>query len=344
MMVSIFIPTYNSSELISETLDSLLSQTYKDIEILCVDDESRDNTIEILRTYALKDNRIQIFQKKNQGAVPYSWNYIYPHLHGSFTLYMSHDDLLLNDTIQKMMKVVRTDTEIDCVIPSLVFFEKDINHPEHQYVEKNKANDMSNHLTVNGKQAFNEMLDYSIPGFALWRTSLIREIGMPTESFNSDEAMQRIWALNCRKVAFSDAQFGYRQSSESIVKGLKPYHFFSLATNLRLFKAMMSTDGLDPTRQADIQYMFYQTLFYLQTCYNKRENLFSLEQQKQLNEYFSKSYLLLSNGLRCPKDAKGLVMKLSALNKTTYNMLTSLCRILKKNENATININNNTGI
>jgi len=82
------------------------------------------------------------------------------------------------------------------------------------------------------------MLNYDIPGFALWRTSLIRKVGMPTDAWNADEGMQRIWALHCQKVTFStDAKFYYRITPGSITKGLKPYHITGLKTQERLIKA-----------------------------------------------------------------------------------------------------------
>lgn len=324
MKVSIFIPTYNSSFLIAETLDSLLQQSYSDIEVLCVDDGSSDNTFDILSIYAQKDCRIKVFQKKNDGSVPFSWNYVFPYLQGDFTIYMSHDDLLESTAIEKLVNKQQTDPNIDCVIPSLVFFEKDMNFPEDSFSYNNKRNDMSKHPTISGEKAFDEMLDYSIPGFALWRTDLIRKIGMPTESFNSDEGMQRVWAKNCRKVAFSDARFGYRQSSKSIVKGLKPYHYFSLATNLRLFKEMVPLPSINVERKKSIQYKFYESLFYLYSCYIKNNRQFTTEQKDSFKRISNESYKLLSKHLPCPFSTKGCIMKLSAVCRPFFILLAKL--------------------
>ena len=68
MKFSIIIPIYNRSFFIDKTLSSLLNQTYADIEIICVDDCSTDNSFEKLKTYALKDDRIKIVRhQKNLG-------------------------------------------------------------------------------------------------------------------------------------------------------------------------------------------------------------------------------------------------------------------------------------
>ena len=321
MTVSIFIPTYNSGSFLSATLDSLISQTYNDIEILCVDDGSTDNTIQILKSYSQKDSRIKYFVKKNEGSVPFSWNYVFPYIHGEFTLYMSHDDILESDAIEKLVEKQKKEPDIDCVIPSLVFFETDFNNPEECYHSKNVKGELGSHKTVIGIAAFDEMLDYSIPGFALWRTELIRHIGMPTESFNSDECMQRIWARNCRKVAFSDAKFGYRQTSNSIVKGLKPYHYFSIATNLRIYKELMGVNQIEKKRKRYIQYKFYESLYYLDACYRKNKNSFSREDQKRYENISQESYSILKKGLRCPCSVKGVLMKLSACNILLYKLI-----------------------
>ena len=58
--VSVIIPVYNESDYILECLDSIVNQTLKDIEIICVNDASTDNSLSILKEYASKDKRIRI--------------------------------------------------------------------------------------------------------------------------------------------------------------------------------------------------------------------------------------------------------------------------------------------
>ena len=61
-LVSICIPAYNNEDYISETLDSLLAQTYSNLEIIVVDDCSKDGTFSVLEQYAAKDNRFSIIR------------------------------------------------------------------------------------------------------------------------------------------------------------------------------------------------------------------------------------------------------------------------------------------
>ncbi len=66
--VSVIIPVYNVGKYLSECLESVINQTLSDIEIICVNDGSTDNSLEILREYEKKDNRIIVFDKGNTGA------------------------------------------------------------------------------------------------------------------------------------------------------------------------------------------------------------------------------------------------------------------------------------
>lgn len=65
--ISIIVPVYNVEKYLSRCLDSLLNQTLIDIEIICVNDGSTDESLKILESYAEKDNRIKIVNKENGG-------------------------------------------------------------------------------------------------------------------------------------------------------------------------------------------------------------------------------------------------------------------------------------
>lgn len=66
--ISVIIPVYNAAEFLRDGLDSLLKQTLREIEIICVDDGSKDTSLEILREYEKKDERVIVIHQENQGA------------------------------------------------------------------------------------------------------------------------------------------------------------------------------------------------------------------------------------------------------------------------------------
>ncbi len=67
-LISIIVPVYNAEKYVSGTLDSILVQTINDIEVVCVDDGSKDNSSQILDEYAVRDNRVKVIHKQNEGV------------------------------------------------------------------------------------------------------------------------------------------------------------------------------------------------------------------------------------------------------------------------------------
>ena len=67
-LISVIIPVYNVEKYLCECLDSILNQTFQDFEIICVDDGSTDETLEILKNYKNKDERVFVLQQHHSGA------------------------------------------------------------------------------------------------------------------------------------------------------------------------------------------------------------------------------------------------------------------------------------
>lgn len=95
-MVSIIIPTYNRASLLSETLNSVVEQTYRPIEVIIVDDGSTDDTPELVRDWrekARSDLRVKFFRQENQGA-NFARNRGLVHSTGVYIQYLDSDDVL----------------------------------------------------------------------------------------------------------------------------------------------------------------------------------------------------------------------------------------------------------
>lgn len=315
MKVSIFIPTYNSGEILRETLDSVLAQTHRDIEVLCVDDSSTDGiTQNILREYEAKDSRMHVFVKPNEGDVPHSWNYIFPHLTGEFTFYMSHDDLLEPHAIEKMVKVAETDDEIDCVLVEMRLFGHDFSNPESCYKIENDIH-YRNKLTdvISGEKAFELALNYNLPGFSLWRTELIRTVGMPTDTYNSDDLMHRLWKLECSKVAQSDAVFGYRQDPNSITKLYKPYNYKGLIVLATLAKMLDEVDFISEESKNEAIYQFFKYFRTYAAFFAHNRKRYNKEEKSLIKKYLRESYDIIAPRVTTfPNGVKGYLIRLEA--------------------------------
>ena len=98
--VSVIIPIYNTALYLSEALDSICNQTLKEIEIILVNDGSTDNSLEIIREYSLRDNRITYFSQPNQGQ-GVARNLGLSHAVGKYIYFMDSDDILSIETLEE---------------------------------------------------------------------------------------------------------------------------------------------------------------------------------------------------------------------------------------------------
>jgi len=106
--VSVIIPAFNSEQFIEETINSILKQTYKDFEIIVVDDGSKDGTPEVLEKY--KDNLVYV-RKKNEG-ISLARNQGIKRARGEYIAFIDHDDLWLPEKLRKQVALLESDKNI----------------------------------------------------------------------------------------------------------------------------------------------------------------------------------------------------------------------------------------
>ena len=104
--VSILVPVYNVGLFLDECLESLVRQTLKEIEIICINDGSKDNSLDILKKNAIKDDRIRIIDKKNTGYGD-SMNQGLDKATGEYVGVVEPDDFVEPDTFEKMYRVAK---------------------------------------------------------------------------------------------------------------------------------------------------------------------------------------------------------------------------------------------
>lgn len=112
--ISVIVPIYNSEKTIYRCVDSLLSQTYNNIEILLIDDGSTDESRRICDEYAIKDNRVKVFHKKNAGVAS-ARQYGVDNAIGKYTIHADPDDWVEPTMLENLLKKA-FETKADMVI------------------------------------------------------------------------------------------------------------------------------------------------------------------------------------------------------------------------------------
>lgn len=101
--VSIIIPIYNVEKYLAKCLDSVLNQTYKNIEIICIDDCGKDNSINILKQY--KDNRIKIIKHEQNKGLAIARNTGIKNATGDYIYFLDSDDYIYENTISDLLNI-----------------------------------------------------------------------------------------------------------------------------------------------------------------------------------------------------------------------------------------------
>lgn len=109
--LSLIIPIYNTGAYLPRCLDSILSQSYTDFELLLVDDGSTDNSSAICEEYAQKDTRIKVFHREN-GGICAARNTGLDHAQGEWIYQMDSDDELIPDGLQTLMNCISEDVDV----------------------------------------------------------------------------------------------------------------------------------------------------------------------------------------------------------------------------------------
>ena len=106
-MVSIILPVFNAERFLPQCLDSILRQTYQEWDLIAVDDGSKDGSMEILKSYEKRDNRIHIISKKNEG-VSIARNIALEHAHGDYIYFVDSDDIVMSEALMILVKAMES--------------------------------------------------------------------------------------------------------------------------------------------------------------------------------------------------------------------------------------------
>ena len=113
--ISVIVPVYNAEKYLKTCLDSLISQTYTNFEVLCVDDGSTDHSLNILRFYEKKDNRIKVFTQENAGPAA-ARNKALQYATGDYISFVDADDYLLENAFKILVEVAGEKENWDLII------------------------------------------------------------------------------------------------------------------------------------------------------------------------------------------------------------------------------------
>lgn len=209
-LISVIIPCYNSEKTIKKTIESVLNQSFSDLELIVINDGSEDSTLEIISNF--QDSRIKIFSFENSGG-NISRNRGLKYAAGKFVSFLDADDIWTADKLANQLQALQ---ENECVMVAYSWTD---------YIDENGEFLLSGtHITVNGdvyeKLLVNNFLENG--SNPLIRREAIIELGGFDESLNAAQDWDMWLRLACKFdfICVPSVQILYRISANSVSSNL----------------------------------------------------------------------------------------------------------------------------
>ena len=218
--ISIVIPVFNGSRYIDECLDSVIHQTYDNLEIIIVDDGSTDNSLEILRKWEMNDSRIRLYHNSNHG-VSYTRNYAIEKCTGEFVVCVDCDDLVAKDYVQYLFQLIKANNADMAVVGMNILGES--------------LKEVSEKLDVFINEEIQENLPDVIKGYIggkIFKTNIIKnnKIKLDETIYVAEDLLFNFdYSQYCEKVIVSNkSMYFYRIQNTSAFNNLLNLKWFTI--------------------------------------------------------------------------------------------------------------------
>lgn len=231
MLVSIITPSYNSSVYIGATIKSIFSQTYKNWELIIVDDCSTDDSIEIIEAYCKMDSRIKLIKLNNNSGAAVARNTGLENASGRFIAFLDSDDKWLPNKLEKQINFM---------------LEHDYAFTFTRYYQVNENDDIVGKLYFPDKISYKELLKTCVIGCltVMYDTSKLGVVKFPLIRKRQDFAL---WLKILKKIDFAycvpEVLASYTIRSDSISSNKFKaaqynWHLYNRIENLGLIKSL----------------------------------------------------------------------------------------------------------
>jgi glycosyltransferase involved in cell wall biosynthesis len=205
MLVSIIVPIYNVEKYLNKCIDSLIKQTYNKIEILLVNDGSKDNSNIIMEEYAKQDKRVKCFYKNN-GGLSDARNYGLKNSNGEYVMFIDSDDYIALNAVELLVNSIKENSSEIAVCDMSYVYDDHQTYTSGGNFDTLSFNDNHEVIFINNS-ACNK----------LFKISLFDDIKFPTGLWYEDLACIPIVLSKAKKVSkINEALYFYVQRGDSI--------------------------------------------------------------------------------------------------------------------------------
>lgn len=315
-LITIIIPIYKVENHLSKCIESIINQTYKNLEIILVNDNSPDTCPDICDKFASQDKRIKVIHKSNNSGVSAARNLGLDRATGEYISFVDGDDWIELNMIEVMYSLIKEDnSDIAMCGYSLVYPNK--------YVESDQRNIRKK---MNNIEALKEILVGSVKGFLvnkLFKRNIFNDIEVPEDMdiFEDLYTCCNILTSKRKIVYVSSSLYNYVQNADSVTNDLSKY--FHENGTLKAITVLNSIKKIYKNEKKILNYIEIATANSVEFIYIQ---ILIMEYGNQLNE---KHYKYIRRELKSYYKSYLVSNELSIKNKIKYSLLVFTPFIMK---------------
>lgn len=270
-LVSIIVPVYNSEKYLDECINSIKSQTYKNLEIILVNDGSKDNSLAKCNEYASKDSRIEVIDKVNGGASS-ARNKGLEKASGKFIVFIDSDDVISHKMIENLyFLVLEYHTEI--AICEIERFTSEVKNRK----DKNKA---SQNIIYSGNEYLRQLIlgntDCS-PCNKIYSKEVVGNTRFIEGRINEDKLFLFDIYQKCNTIIkTNEILYYYRFNNESVTSSFN-VRSFDVLTNLKEIETQIKAKQLGLDKEFQLSWIRTNIILSRRICVNKKINEFKTQ-------------------------------------------------------------------
>lgn len=244
MKVSVIVPVYNVEQYLEKCLDSIVNQTLKDIEIIVVNDGTKDNSQEIIDRYTKNYTNV-ISLKKENGGLSDARNYGLKYATGQYISFVDSDDYLESTMLEKMYR------KAECEKLDIVVCDTRIVHETSSYVHKSNL-----HFTEDDVRAY--IFAAPMACTRIVKREVMEKFSFQKGIFYEDLNLTPTYVTETRKIGFvEEALYNYVQRPASIMNQMQfNEKLLDIFTVLRNVKKQYELHGIYKEFEAEIEYLY----------------------------------------------------------------------------------------
>lgn len=272
--VSIIIPVYNAGKYLRECLDSVFNQSLKDIEVICINDGSTDNSFEILKEYDKKYNNMILINQKNSGVIKTRIIGL-EKASGKYVGWVDADDFVDKDMFKKLYDACNTNNA-DVALCNYNFFPNDVLNKKKWF------------KPYKGKVTWQFINQNTIQWNKIVKRELLEKINIE-ELFNVyGEGSYAFVLINAKKIiSIDNCLYNYRVGHTSLSSNFNNVEWFKKTMNINFLKinyVKKNNYGIYWENYFTYLFLYYALILMIVSAYNERKDYYYLG-QKEIKKY-----------------------------------------------------------